>query len=89
MKQSSTLGGAALVAVLVWVAGCSANERGPQLPMPAGATNHPWFPIGVGATHEMGKASVDGPQFSAGRASSGSKVHAGARVRRAGLRAGR
>ncbi len=61
MKQSSTLRGAALVAVLVWVAGCSANERGPQLPMPAGATNHPWFPIGVGATHEMGKASVDGP----------------------------
>jgi hypothetical protein len=39
------------------LAGCTGGDPNTT---PVSATNHKWFPIGAGSTHELGKATVEG-----------------------------
>ena len=41
------------------LAGCPADD-GSKLPPPVTATNHRWFPLGAGTTHELGKPTAEG-----------------------------
>ena len=43
--------------MVLGLAGCTG---GSSMTPPVSATNHPWFPIGAGTKHEVGKATVEG-----------------------------
>lgn len=42
--------------VAVLLVGC--GDKKTEFPTPASAENHPWFPVSVGSTHELGKMTV-------------------------------
>ena len=45
----------------LWLMAACAEGPGTALPPPVSATNHRWFPLGAGTTHEFGKTvAVDG-----------------------------
>lgn len=56
---TATARGVAVGFLLVVHAGCSGDPT-TKFPTPVNPSNHRWFPLGAGTTHEFGKMTVDG-----------------------------